>query len=103
MTEKINVLEKKKNPVLGREEIIFEIEHQKTPSFTETEHLIHEELKTDKGAIAVKEIRGIFGSRRFRIKAFLYDSPENKEKIEPKKKEKKKVGEIKEEKEAKTG
>lgn len=85
----MNILEKKKNLLLGREEIVFEIEQQKTPSFAEVEAMMHDKLKIDKGAIAIKSIKGLFGNKKFKVKAFLYDSVNEKEKIEPKRKAKK--------------
>ena len=91
----MNIIEKKKNPLFGREEIVFEIEQQKTPSFAESEELLQNELKLDKNAIAIKQIKGLFGYKRFRVKAFLYDSNEEKQRIEPKKKVKKIPGEAK--------
>ncbi len=93
----MNILEKKKNLLLGREEMIFEVEQQKTPSFLEVESMLHDKLKVDKEVIVVKEIKGLFGNKKFRVRAFLYNSSQEKEKIEPKKKEKKKPGEVKEE------
>lgn len=97
MTHEMNIVDQKKNALLGREEIVLELEHKTTPSYAEIETMIHEKFKTDKGAIAVKGIKGLFGSKHFRIKAFLYDSASEKEKIEPKKKVKKNPGEAKEE------
>ena len=97
MTHEINIIEKKKNPLFAREELIFEIEQLKTPSFAEVEEILNEKLKIDKKAVAIKEIKGLFGSRRFKVKAFLYESSVEKEKVEPKMKLKK-TGELKEEK-----
>jgi ribosomal protein S24E len=90
----MKILEDNKNNLLNRREIKMIVEAEKNPSFEETSKLFSEKFKANEELIAVKQIGGKFGRNTFLISAFIYDSKEEKEKLE-KKKEKKTEGAVK--------
>ncbi len=79
-----------KNDLLERREIITKLESHENPGFEGAKKAIIEEFKVDESLIVIKKVGGSFGSNEFLIEVFIYDSVERKEKVEPKKKEKKK-------------
>lgn len=89
---KLHLIQKKHNPLLGREEVIFDIEANSVPSFAEATKLAAEELKISEEALKVRKINGKYGESTFRIHVNVYSSKESMEKMEPKKKEKKAGG-----------
>ena len=72
------IVKKEKNPFLSREELILEIESEKTPTFEE----IKKEIGSDENLIVVKRVNSNFGKQKFSVEAVVYDSTEAKEKIE---------------------
>lgn len=86
---KTQIIERKHNPLLGREEIIIDIEANSAPSFAEVAKIVAKELKAPEEALKVRKIDGKYGTSNFRIYVNVYSSKENMEKIEPRKKEKK--------------
>jgi ribosomal protein S24E len=86
----MKIIEKKENPLLSRTELLAEITFEKaTPSNEEIKKQIASELKTDENLVVVKNIDTHFGSMNATVIAFVYNSKEDIEKIEPKPKEKK--------------
>ena len=77
------------NKLLKRKEVVVREEFNGNPGFAKSTELIAKEFKTDQEKISVKKIESGFGSNEFTIEAFIYDSKEQKDTIEPKKKEKK--------------
>ena len=75
---KHKILSKNKNEFMHRDEILIEIEANVNPGFDEVKEIIGK----DKDLIVVKSIRGNFGSHSFIAEVFVYDSKENKNKIE---------------------
>ncbi len=73
-----------KNDLLKRREIQFSIESEKNPGFEESKSKITEKFKVEADNIAVKSIKNNFGTRTFLVDAFIYDSKESKERLEPK-------------------
>lgn len=88
----MKILENKENFLLKRREILAIVEADKTPSFNEANELIAKDMKVDKEVVVIKKIDSDFGVKNFKIKAFIYNSKEDKEKIEKKPKEKKTAG-----------
>lgn len=80
-----------KNSLLKRTEIEYLVEASQNPGFQKATELVSEKLKVQPENIAIKAVRGNFGKNQFIIEAFVYESVADKEKIEPKKKEKKKA------------
>lgn len=84
----IEIIERTKNPLLDREEIVAVIRATITPSKEQTKKLLASELKADEGLIIIKNIYSSFGQQEFKINAFLYSSKETFEKLKPVRKEK---------------
>ena len=55
-------------------------------------HKIVEKFKGDEESVVVKLVKNNYGANEFLVEALIYDSAEHRNKIEPKKKEKKKAG-----------
>lgn len=70
-----------KNELLKRQEIIFEIESDKNPTFTDVKKMISEKLSKPEENIDVYSIKGNFGERLFTICAYIYSSKKDLEKI----------------------
>lgn len=81
------IVKSEKNPFLNREEITIELTAKVTPKKDEVVSAIGK----DKDLTVVKKIHTNFGKQNFVAQAVVYDSPEDKEKIEviPKKIKKK--------------
>ena len=82
-------LNKTRNDLLKRDEISLALEHTSTPSMAEATKLLSENLKVAAEMVVVKDIRNKYGSREFIVRAFVYDSADGKQKVEPRPKEKK--------------
>lgn len=70
-----------RNELMKRQELSFLIESVKNPTFNEMRKLISEDLKKPEELIDVYNILGKFGRKTFLIKAYIYDSKEDFEKI----------------------
>ena len=91
---KISILRDFQNNLLKRREINAIIKSEKNPGYDNVRKNIAEHFKAGEELIVLNNVRGKFGSRDFFIDSFIYDSVEDKEKIEPKikiKKEKKEI------------
>lgn len=69
-----------RNDLLKRKEISFILESDKNPGFDDMRKKIAEDFKKDEGAINVYGVKGSFGSSKFKIEAYVYDSKEDLEK-----------------------
>jgi ribosomal protein S24E len=78
-----------KNDLLKRREIKLIIEAQANPGFSNALKMIAEQFKSKEEEIVVKTVKSKFGRNTFLIDAFIYDSAQDKARIEPKKKVKK--------------
>ena len=79
-----------KNELLGRREVEETMSHNENPGMVLAMKEVVEALKVDEKLVVIKKIGSSFGSDVFNIEAYVYDSEEMKNKVEPKKKEKKK-------------
>ena len=79
------------NSILKRKEIEYTIEAPSNPGFQKASELVAEKLKASPDTIVLKAVRGNFGTNTFLIEAFVYDSAQDKERIEPKRKSRKKL------------
>ena len=77
-----------KNTLLRRREIQFFIESKDNPGFENSRKIVVEKLKVPEDNVAIKSVRNNFGTHDFFVEAFVYDTKEEKERIEPKFKEK---------------
>lgn len=64
----------KRNDLLKREEVIFSLEAEKNPSFSECKKMISEKFKKAEDQVDVYCVKGSFGKNSFIIKAYVYDS-----------------------------
>lgn len=79
-----------RNEMLKRREVEMVIESVGNPGVVGASQQVAKHFKTEEENIALKSVKGSFGSRKFDVVANIYDSVEAKHMIEPKKKEKKK-------------
>lgn len=85
-----NILSEKENALFRRKEVLLEVENNSTPNVSDAEKFVSEKFSTTPEKVKVKKIHSKFGSNKFDVLAFVYDSEEDKNRIEPKIKEKKK-------------
>ncbi len=83
------ILNERKNALFGRNEIEISLETETSPSHEEVQKLVSEKISSPIENFAIKKIENRFGSNNFKVKVFVYDSEEQKNKIEPKVKVKK--------------
>jgi len=81
-----------RNDLLKRKEIEVLLSEKGNPGFANCQKILASELKALEEVIVVRNVKNNFGSNEFLVDAFIYDSKEDLESIEPKKKEKKKAG-----------
>ena len=92
----LKILKQRENPLFNRKEVEIIIEASIAPKMSEAEALIAKEFSSHADNIKIKKIKGRFGSKNFIITAKIYNSKEDKDKIEPKEKKKKGSQESKE-------
>ena len=86
----MNIIKDFKNDLLKRRELIVEIEAEQNPGIEYSKEEIVKRFKADKNLVIIKRVGSSFGSNKFKIESFIYDSAEIRDKVEPKIKEKKK-------------
>jgi len=79
----MKVVEKVRNNLLKRNEIIAILVEQSNPGLDKARSLLASEFKVAEELIALKAVHSKFGSNEFTIEAFVYDSIEDKQRIEP--------------------
>ena len=85
----MNVLKEFENNLLKRNEVLVSEEYEVNPGIEKVTEEISKKFNADKEQIVVRRIISEFGKHLFKIEAFIYDSVEDKLKVEPKPKEKK--------------
>ncbi len=85
----MKIINEKDNFLVGRKEIDFEFESEKTPSGSEVLDLISKEIKKDKSLISLRKINTDFGKKLVKVSFFLYGDLETRKKFEKIKEEKK--------------
>lgn len=91
--ENLKILEEKENYLFNRKEIKLNVNAEITPSNSEVEKFISEKLSAPVENIKIKKISGKFGSKTFTVIINIYNSKEDKNRMElktKKSKEKKK-------------
>jgi ribosomal protein S24E len=84
------ILKQSKNPFLKREEFALQINAGKNPSFAD----VRAALGKDENLVVVKSINGNFGRDSFSAEAVVYNSAEDKNKVEKiSRKQRKKIAE----------
>ncbi len=84
--ENFNILQKRENALFKRKEIQVSVISKITPNHADVKKLLSEKFSTKTENLKIKKISGKFGSKNFTIIANIYDSEEDKNKIESKSK-----------------
>ncbi|PIO08714.1 hypothetical protein COU59_00410, partial [Candidatus Pacearchaeota archaeon CG10_big_fil_rev_8_21_14_0_10_34_12] len=79
-------IQDRENLLFGRREIIFTMESSVSPSRAEVGKIVSEKFSTTPEKIKIKKITGKFGSNNFNVDISIYNSEEEKNKIERKRK-----------------
>jgi len=88
----MNIIKDFKNELLNRREIKMIVENSGNPGFANSIRMVAEKFKAEEDVIVVKNVRSKFGRGTFLIDVYLYDSKEDKSRIEEKPKQNKKGG-----------
>ena len=88
----IQILNESRNELLKRNEVKGIVTSNGNFGFENAMKTIIEKLKAAEENVVIKNVKSKFGRDTFLIEALIYDSVEDKVKIEPKVKEKKKAG-----------
>lgn len=92
----MNIIKNIKNESLRRQELLFKIESEKGPSFSEMKQKISEKFSKPEENIDVYGVKGSFGKNVFEVSANVYDSKKDLEQaIEMKKTQKQRKAEKK--------
>ena len=71
-------------PILHRKEVIIITEYEAaTPSKEESKKLVAQQVKADPSVVIIKKVESIYGSKKAAIKAYIYESAEFAQAIEP--------------------
>ena len=93
----IKIINQRENPLFNRKEVEIMIETSVAPKISEAEAFVAKEFSSSTDNVKIRKIKGRFGSKNFIITTNMYNSKEDKDKIEKKsKKEKKTTAENKE-------
>lgn len=87
----MKVIQDKHNSLLNRKEIRLIVEADKNPNYDEAMVIVSKEFKSEPETIVIKQVKGKFGRNTFLITASIYNKKEDKDKFEPKPKQKKAV------------
>lgn len=80
----MNITQDFKNSLLKRREVSFSSSSVGNPGFAQVVKKIAEHFKVDENVVAVKELKGKFGTDQYTAKVFIYHSLDEKNLIEPK-------------------
>lgn len=78
-----------RNELLKRKEVKFSVEAESNPGFTKVIEECANHFKVENERVVIKRLWNNFGTMNFFVEAFVYDSIEDKNNIEPKPKVKK--------------
>tara|TARA_Y100000310_G_C20670239_1_gene809859 strand:- start:1731 stop:2111 length:381 start_codon:yes stop_codon:yes gene_type:complete len=84
--ENFKLIEERENKLFKRKEIKFEVQAEVTPSRIEVGKLITKEFSTTLDKVKIKKIHGKFGSKKFSVEFFIYETEDDKNKTESKRK-----------------
>ena len=88
----LKILEERHNHLFKRKEIRASLDSEITPSRSHILELLSKKFETPKENIKIKGIRGNFGIKNFTIEANIYNSVEEKDMVELKKKKETRPG-----------
>lgn len=75
-----------RNDLLHRKEVKVIVEAENNPGFANAAKMIADKYKSSDENVSVKSVNSKFGRNTFLIDAYIYDSAQDRERIEPKKK-----------------
>jgi len=78
----VKILKNFDNKLLNRKEVKLIVKHPTIPDTKEALVLVSKEFNSEEDLIVVKGIKGKFGRDTFLIESFIYDTLEDKNKIE---------------------
>jgi len=78
-----------RNDLLKRREVQLIVNMNGNPGIQNSTNMVVDHFKSQEDKIVIKAVKGKFGRDTFLIDAFIYDSADQKNMIEPKKKVKK--------------
>ena len=82
----LKITHEKDNMLFKRKEIEGEITVEASPSRHHILEILSEKFKAKKDAIKIKKIKGRFGTKEFKVIAYVYHSKADKDSVELKKK-----------------
>lgn len=85
----MKIVKDTQNNLMKRREIEFWYDVESNPGFEGAKKKVLEEFGVSEDVVVVKAVRSEFGKNEFFVDVFVYDSVEDKNKIEPKPKIKK--------------
>lgn len=86
----ITINSEKHNLLLGRKEFSLEVSFPaKIPSKAELQKELAEKQKVNENLVVIKYVQGVYGDRKAKAVAYIYDNEKALKNVEPKKKEKK--------------
>ncbi|MFB6245989.1 MAG: hypothetical protein ABEI74_00130 [Candidatus Pacearchaeota archaeon] len=90
------------NPIFGRKEVSLEVSKDEyEPTYSNALKILSDKFSVDREALKINKLDVAFGRNKFKIFANVYNSPEEKQKVESKsKKEQEAEQKIEEEKKA---
>jgi len=87
----MQILNQSRNELLKRNEVKGIVSSSGNLGFENAMKIVVDKMKTAEENVVIKNVKSKFGRDTFLIEALVYDSVDDKMKIEPKVKEKKKV------------
>jgi len=78
----LNILQENKNPLFNRKEIQGIIKSDICPNKLDVLQKLSEQFSVIPEAIRVLGIKGVFGTKEFKLDAHVYDSKEERDKVE---------------------
>ena len=75
-----------RNDLLKRSEVSFDFVSEGNPGDAKVNEEIVSKFKVDANNVVLKRVKSNFGRKIFSVEAFIYDSVEDKDKVEAKKK-----------------
>lgn len=85
----LKIISQNQNPLFKRNEVQATADSKVTPTHSDVKTELAKQLSTQPKNIKIKGIKGSFGSNTFEISANIYDSKEEKDTLEIKKKREK--------------
>src|SRR3989344_5061981 len=92
----LDIIKDFRNDLLKRREVKLVLEEESNPGYTKSKEAIAKKFKSPEVNIVVKHLKSKFGRKTFLIDAFIYDSEEDRKRIEHDKKESAKKNSAKE-------